>query len=156
MCACCGLGTALLPTQAREGDSRRASAHSHVAKPAQHRTAAWKGWWYLGRSTVSIGELKPQSLAFRGWNDTRSHQLGSQPGFMFLLTLEPLYWVFTRLLRLAKARLCSHSWLSLTDPGELLNNLWGVCQLDRKELPWISPFFVCSVAVAPSSNHSRN
>ena len=108
------------------------------------------------RSEVLIGELKPQSLAFCRWNDTRSHQLGTQPGFMFLLTLEPFYWVFTRLLMLAKARLVSHSWLSFTDPGELLTNLWGVCQLDRRVLAWISPFLFALLLWPPGSNHSKN
>lgn len=55
-------------------------------------------------SALSVGELKPPSLAFRGWSDTRSHQLGTQPGFMFLLTLEPFYWVFTKVADACKGK----------------------------------------------------
>lgn len=46
--------------------------------------------------------------------------------------------------------------LTFTDPGELLNNLRGVCQLDRKDLPWISASLFALLLWSPGSNHSRN
>lgn len=108
------------------------------------------------RNMISVGDKKPSSLAFSRWDYTSSHQLGMQPDFIFLLTSESFYWVFTRLLMLAMAMLHSHSWLSFADPGELLNNLWGVCQIDRKELPWISPVLFALLLRPPGSNRSRN
>lgn len=131
--------------QAREGDSHRASECSCVA------TGSTGGTWEHTPKRRAV----PRSSAFCGWNDTSTHQLGTQPGFMFWLTSERLHSVFTRLLMLAKARLCSHIWLFLTDPGELLGNLWGVCQLDRKELPWLSFFLFVLLLWPPGSNHFR-
>lgn len=83
------------------------------------------------RSMISVGDVQPRSLALCRWSYTSSHQLGIQLCYMCLLNFKS----FTRLLMPTMAVLRSHSCLLFADPRELLNNLWGVCQLDRKVLP---------------------
>lgn len=136
-----------LPMQAWEGDSCRASAHSCVVKP-------WKHWWYLGAPsqeeswTMQLGFLWVEWHQYAPAGNTARFHI---PAHFKALTLR-VY----KVLMLAKTRLGSHSWLFLTDPGELLNNLWGVCQLDRKELPWLSLFLFALLLWPPGSKHSRN